>query len=77
MCRGCAPRTEDRRAADLTALSGDFNNSVYWDKPGGTVRFGDFMDQLESHGFVSAYHHPAWVLLDDHSVRGASAEHLG
>ncbi|WP_131809523.1 endonuclease/exonuclease/phosphatase family protein [Mycolicibacter sinensis] len=43
--------------ADLTVISGDFNNSVYWDKPGGTVRFGDFMDQLQSRGLVSAYHH--------------------
>ncbi|MGV0734466.1 hypothetical protein [Mycolicibacter sinensis] len=43
--------------ADLTVISGDFNNSVYWDKPGGTVRFGDFMDQLQSDGLVSAYHH--------------------
>ena len=44
-------------AADLTVISGDFNNSVYWDKPGSTVRFGDFMDQLQSRGLVSAYHH--------------------
>lgn len=43
--------------ADLIVISGDFNNSVYWDKPGGAVKFGDFMDQLESRGFVSAYHH--------------------
>lgn len=43
--------------ADLTIISGDFNNAVYWDKPGGTVKFGDFMDQLESRGLISAYHH--------------------
>ncbi|OBY29172.1 endonuclease/exonuclease/phosphatase family protein [Mycolicibacter kumamotonensis] len=43
--------------ADLTVISGDFNNSVCWDKPGGTVRFGDFMEQLHSRGLVSAYHH--------------------
>lgn len=43
--------------ADLTVISGDFNNSVYWDKPGGAVRFGDFMDQLQSRGLVSTYHH--------------------
>lgn len=34
--------------ADLTVISGDFNNSVYWDKPTGAVKFGDFMDRLES-----------------------------
>lgn len=43
--------------ADVTVISGDFNNSVYWDEPGGQVRFGDFMDLLQSHGLVSAYHH--------------------
>lgn len=43
--------------ADLTVISGDFNNSVYWDKAGATVRFGDFMDQLQTHGLISAYHH--------------------
>lgn len=42
--------------SDLTIISGDFNNSVYWDKPNKGTRFGDFMDQLESRGFVSAYH---------------------
>lgn len=26
--------------ADLTVITGDLNNSVYWDKPGGTARFG-------------------------------------
>lgn len=41
---------------DLTVISGDFNNSAYWDKPGGAVRFGDFMDQLAAQGFASAYH---------------------
>lgn len=42
--------------ADLTVISGDFNQSVYWDNPKGRKKFGDFMDQLESRGFVSAYH---------------------
>jgi len=43
--------------SDLTVISGDFNNSIYWDKPGSAIKFGDFMDQLGSRGFVSAYHH--------------------
>lgn len=43
--------------ADLAVISGDFNNSVYWDTPSKRVKFGDFMDQLEARGFVSAYHH--------------------
>ena len=42
--------------SDLTLISGDFNNSVYWDKPKSRTRFGDFMDQMESRGFHSAYH---------------------
>ncbi|MGV0872110.1 hypothetical protein [Mycolicibacterium sp. XJ879] len=43
--------------ADLVIISGDFNNSVCWDKPAKRAKFGDFMDQLEARGFVSAYHH--------------------
>ncbi len=42
--------------SDLVLISGDFNNSVYWDKPNNSVKFGDFMDQLEAQGFASAYH---------------------
>lgn len=42
--------------ADLTLISGDFNNSVYWDKPTKRAKFGDFMDELEARGFASAYH---------------------
>jgi len=42
--------------ADLTVISGDFNQSVVWDSPKKRKKFGDFMDQLESRGFVSAYH---------------------
>lgn len=42
--------------ADLVIISGDFNNSVYWDKPTKRAKFGDFMDQLEARGFASAYH---------------------
>jgi hypothetical protein len=43
-------------AADLTVISGDFNNSVYWDTPEKEAKFGDFMDGLQTRGFVSAYH---------------------
>jgi hypothetical protein len=42
--------------ADLTVISGDFNNSVRWDTPEKESKFGDFMDDLESRGFASAYH---------------------
>lgn len=42
--------------ADLVIISGDFNNSVFWDKPTKPAKFGDFMDELEARGFVSAYH---------------------
>jgi len=42
--------------ADLTIISGDFNQSVRWDFPKKRRKFGDFMDQLASRGFVSAYH---------------------
>lgn len=42
--------------ADLTVISGDFNSSVVWDKPTKRNKFGDFMDQLEERGFISAYH---------------------
>lgn len=41
---------------DPVVISGDFNCSVYWDKPEKVWKFGDFMDNLESRGFVSAYH---------------------
>jgi hypothetical protein len=43
-------------ASDLTVISGDFNNSVYWDTPTKRARFGDFMDDMEVRGFASAYH---------------------
>ena len=42
--------------SDLVVITGDFNNSVFWDKPNSSVKFGDFMDQLESSGYFSAYH---------------------
>lgn len=42
--------------SDLVVISGDFNNSVVWDKPTERVKFGDFMGQIDSRGFVSSYH---------------------
>lgn len=42
--------------ADVVLISGDFNKSVVWDYPEKKVKFGDFMDDLQSCGFVSAYH---------------------
>src|SRR3954466_2293257 len=42
--------------SDLALISGDFNISVFWDKPTKGAKFGDFMDWLQSRGFASAYH---------------------
>ncbi|MDV3135333.1 hypothetical protein [Mycobacterium sp. 29Ha] len=58
-CRASIDRYEQflRGPADLVIISGDFNNSVRWDKPTKREKFGDFMDELEARGFVSAYHH--------------------
>ena len=55
--------------ADLTVISGDFNNSVHWDTQETEAKFGDFMDELESRGFASAYH------LKRECGRGAEPEH--
>jgi hypothetical protein len=57
-CRASIPHYQEFLSgqADLVLISGDFNNSVYWDKPTKRAKFGDFMDQLEARGFVSAYH---------------------
>jgi hypothetical protein len=57
-CRASMPHYEEflLGQADLVVISGDFNNSVYWDKPSKHAKFGDFMDHLEARGFVSAYH---------------------
>jgi len=57
-CRAAMDHYADFLAGpcDLSIISGDFNNSVYWDKGKSTNRFGDFMDQLERRGYVSAYH---------------------
>lgn len=54
--------------ADATLISGDFNNSVFWDYPEKDANFGDFMDELESLGFASAYH------LDRKCGRGAEPD---
>ena len=43
--------------ADLPCVfGGDFNNSVIWDKPNNKNNFQNINTQLESLGFVSAYH---------------------
>lgn len=57
-CRSAIPHYDEFLSgpADLALISGDFNNSIYWDKPTKRAKFGDFMDQLEARGFVSAYH---------------------
>ena len=57
-CRASVPHYEDFLSgdADLVLISGDFNNSVYWDRPTKRVKFGEFVDRLEARGFVSAYH---------------------
>jgi hypothetical protein len=57
-CRASMEHYEDFLSgdSDLTVVSGDFNNSVYWDKPSRRTKFGDFMDKMESRGFLSAYH---------------------
>lgn len=58
-CRASMQRYDEFLSgeSDLTVISGDFNNSVYWDKPTSRIKFGDFMNQLESRGgYVSAYH---------------------
>lgn len=43
--------------ADLSLISGDFNASVIWDKPGKLRNFGDLNRELKYRGFVSVYHH--------------------
>jgi hypothetical protein len=47
-CRASIPHYEQFLSgdADLVLISGDFNNSVYWDKPTKRAKFGDFMHQL-------------------------------
>ena len=57
-CRASMQRYAEFLAGpcDLSLISGDFNNSVYWDKGKSANRFGDFMSQLEHRGYVSAYH---------------------
>jgi exodeoxyribonuclease III len=37
-------------------VAGDFNNSVVWDKPGGTGNFRAVATDLETNGFKSSYH---------------------
>lgn len=37
--------------------AGDFNNSIYWDRPGYLINHAHAVALLESYGLVSAYHH--------------------
>ena len=50
----------DRYREFLTALptvaAGDFNNNVFWDRPGWPVNHADAVDILRGYGLVSAYH---------------------
>lgn len=38
-------------------IAGDFNNSVYWDRPGWPINHQTAVDRLAGNGLVSAYHH--------------------
>jgi exodeoxyribonuclease-3 len=38
------------------AVAGDFNNNVFWDKPGWAMNHAGTVTVLESYGLVSAYH---------------------
>jgi len=37
-------------------VAGDYNHNVIWDKPGHKSNFSCIIDELNSHGLVSAYH---------------------
>ena len=39
-----------------TVVAGDFNNNVYWDKPGWAMNQAGCVARLEALGLVSAYH---------------------
>jgi endonuclease/exonuclease/phosphatase family metal-dependent hydrolase len=38
-------------------VAGDFNNNIFWDKPGYLINHTHTVTLLESYGLVSAYHH--------------------
>jgi len=41
---------------DDAVIAGDFNNNIFWDKPGWAMNHQDTVDRLGDHGLVSAYH---------------------
>jgi endonuclease/exonuclease/phosphatase family metal-dependent hydrolase len=56
--------------ADLSEISGDFNNSVFSDKPKGRTKLATSWTMMESRGFVSAYHvhHPCERGAEPHPI---------
>ena len=38
-------------------VAGDFNNNIFWDKPGYLINHAHAVALLENYGLVSAYHH--------------------
>ena len=52
--------TRDYRAflgAGPAIVAGDFNNNIFWDKPGYLINHSHTVTLLERYGLVSAYHH--------------------
>jgi len=43
--------------AGPTLVAGDFNNNIFWDKPGYLINHSHTVALLERYGLVSAYHH--------------------
>ncbi len=52
--------TRDYRAflgAGPAIVAGDFNNNIFWDKPGYLINHSHTVTLLDRYGLVSAYHH--------------------
>jgi len=52
--------TRDYRAflgAGPAIVAGDFNNNIFWDRPGYLINHSHTVALLENYGLVSAYHH--------------------
>jgi hypothetical protein len=49
-------RYRDLLTAGPAAVAGDFNNNVFWDRPGWAINHANAVAALESLGLVSAYH---------------------
>ena len=47
----------DLLADGPVVVAGDFNNAVFWDRPGNSGNFADMVDALGARGLISAYHH--------------------